>query len=417
MAKTAKALTAIEVGRLDAPGYHSVGTVPGLNLQVTPGGAKSWVLRVKVGTKRREIGLGPYPAVKLAQAHEKARGLKEQIAQGVDPVEHRKSVLSELIARQAQELTFEQAAARYIAAHRDGWKNAKHASQWEATLKTYAFPIIGRVNVRDVAIAHVLAILEPIWTTKHETASRLRSRLSLVLNWAKTRGHRTGDNPAEWSGNLAHLLAKPSKVARIQNHAAVPVAQVGAFWRDLSSREGIGALALQFVLLTAARSGEVRGAVWSEIDLSAGVWTIPGARMKAGKEHRVPLSGAALALLQGLPRMAGTDLVFPSVRGGTLSDMTLSAVMKRMDFKDAGGRVCVPHGLRSTFRDWAGERTSYPPDVVEQALAHTRTNATEAAYFRSDLFDKRRRLMAEWAEFVGKVETPSVNVVPMRGAA
>lgn len=417
MAKTAKALAAIEVGRLDAPGYHSVGTVPGLNLQVTPGGAKSWVLRVKVGTKRREIGLGPYPAVKLAQAHEKARATREQIAQGVDPVEHRKSLLSELIARQAQELTFQDAAAAYIKAHRDGWKNAKHAAQWEATLATYVFPLVGKMNVRDVGVAHVLKILEPIWTTKHETASRVRSRLALVLDWAKTRGHRAGDNPAEWGGNLSHLLAKPSKVAKVQNHPAVPVGQVGAFWLDLKGHKGMGALSLQFVLLTAARSGEVRGAVWSEIDLNTGVWTIPAARMKADKEHRVPLSTEALALLQGLPRMAGTDLVFPSVRGGSLSDMTLSAVMKRMDFKDAGGRVCVPHGLRSSFRDWAGERTSYPADVVEQALAHTRSNATEAAYFRSDLFDKRRRLMTEWAEFVGRVEVTAPNVVPMRGAA
>jgi integrase len=418
MAKTAKALAAIEVARLDAPGYHAIGTVPGLNLQVTPGGAKSWVLRVKVGTKRREIGLGPYPAVKLAQAHEKARAVREQIAQGVDPVEHRKSLLSELIARQAQEMTFKDAAMGYIKAHRDGWRNAKHGDQWEATLTTYAFPVIGAMNVKDVALVHVVKILEPIWTTKHETASRLRSRIKLVLGWAKTKGHRSGDNPAEWEDNLRNVLAPPSKVAKVQNQPAVRIGDVGAFLADLKTHAGIGALALEFLLLTVARSGEVRGAVWSEIDLGAGVWTVPAARMKAGKEHRVPLSGDALALLDKLPRMAGTDLVFPSTRrGAMLSDATLNAVMKRMEFKDAAGRVCVPHGLRSTFRDWAGERTSYPPDVVEQALAHTRTNATEAAYFRSDLFDKRRRLMSEWTEFLGRVETPAANVVPMRGTA
>jgi integrase len=417
MAKTAKALAAIEVGRLDAPGYHAIGTVPGLNLQVTPGGAKSWVLRVKVGVKRREIGLGPYPAITLAVAHQKARAVREQIAQGVDPVEHRKSLLSELIARQAQEMTFDDAARAYIASKREGWKNAKHAAQWEATLRTYASPIIGKLNVKDVAIAHVVKILEPIWSSKTETASRVRSRMELVLDWAKTMKLRTGDNPATWAGNLSNLLAAPAKVAKVKGQPAVRIGDVGAFLADLKTHAGIGALALEFLLMTVARSGEVRGAVWSEIDINAGVWTVPAARMKAGKEHRVPLSPQALALLNKLPRMAGTDLVFPSVRGGTLSDATLNAVMKRMEFKDVGGRVCVPHGLRSTFRDWAGERTSYPPDVVEQALAHTRTNATEAAYFRSDLFDKRKRLMNEWAEFVGRVETPAANVVPMRGTA
>jgi integrase len=417
MAKTAKALAAIEVGRLDAPGYHAIGTVPGLNLQVTPGGAKSWVLRVKVGTKRREIGLGPYPAITLAVAHQKARAVREQIAQGVDPVQHRKTLLSELIARQAQEMTFDDAARAYIASKREGWKNAKHAAQWEATLATYVSPVVGRINVKDVTLAHVVKILTPIWAVKTETATRVRSRMELVLDWAKTMKLRTGDNPATWAGNLSNLLAAPAKVSKVLNQPAVKVGDVGAFLASLKTHTGIGALALEFVLLTVARSGEVRGAVWSEIDLKAGVWTVPGERMKMGKEHRVPLSPQALALLDKLPRMAGTDLLFPSVRGGTLSDATLNAVMKRMDFKDAGGRVCVPHGLRSTFRDWAGERTSYPADVVELALAHTRTNATEAAYFRSDLFDKRKRLMNEWAEFVGRVETPAANVVPMRGAA
>jgi integrase len=418
MAKIAKALAAIEVGRLDTPGYHAIGTVPGLNLQVTRGGAKSWVLRVKVGTKRREIGLGPYPAITLATAHQKARAVREQIAQGVDPVQHRKSLLSELIARQAQEMTFDDAARAYIASKREGWKNAKHAAQWEATLATYASPTIGKMNVKDVTLAHVVKILTPIWAVKTETASRVRSRMELVLDWAKTMELRTGDNPATWGGNLSNVLAAPAKVSKVLNQPAVKVGDVGAFLADLKTREGMGSMALHFLLLTVARSGEVRGAVWSEIDIGAGVWTVPAARMKAGKEHRVPLSPQALALLDKLPRMAGTDLVFPSTRrDAMLSDATLNAVMKRMEFKDAAGRVCVPHGLRSTFRDWAGERTSFAVDVIEMALAHTRPNATEAAYFRSDLFDKRKRLMNEWAEFVGRVETPAANVVPMRGAA
>ncbi len=417
MAKVAKALSALEVGRLVAPGYHAVGTVPGLNLQVTPGGAKSWVLRIKVGSKRREIGLGPYPAVKLAQAHELARNTRDQVGQGVDPIEHKKSLLSELVARQAQEMTFEAAARGYIKAHRDGWKNEKHGQQWENTLATYAHPIIGKMNVKDVALSHVIKVLEPIWSTKNETASRLRSRMELVLDWAKVRGHRSGENPAAWRGNLDKLLPKPSKVNAGENHPAVSVGEVGAFVRDLRQHQGMGALALEFALLTAGRSGEVRGATWAEIDMKAGVWLVPKERMKAGKEHRVPLSGAAVKLLEGLPRMAGTELVFPAIRGGELSDATMSQLMRRMGYKDAAGRVCVPHGLRSTFRDWAGERSSYPRDVVEAALAHVRGDKTEAAYFRSDLFDKRRRMMAEWATFVERVEVPADNVVAMRAGA
>lgn len=417
MGKVAKALTAIEVGRLEEPGYHAVGTVPGLYLQVTPGGAKSWVMRVKVGAKRREIGLGPYPAVKLAQAHEKARQTRDQIAAGVDPIEHKKALLSELVAKQALEMTFEQAARGYISAHRDGWKNPKHGSQWEATLATYAHPVIGRMNVKDVRLAHVLKILEPIWTTKNETASRLRSRLELVLDWAKVRGHRTGENPAAWRGNLDKLLPKPSKVQAGESHPAVMLSEAGAFLRDLRQHQGMGALALEFTMLTAARSGEVRGATWAEIDMVAKVWTVPKERMKAGKEHRVPLSDAAVKLLKGLPRMDGTELVFPAVRGGELSDATMSQLMRRMGYKDTKGRVCVPHGLRSTFRDWAGERTSYQGDVIEAALAHARGDKTEAAYFRSDLFDKRRRLMADWAAFVERVEVPADNVVAMRAGA
>lgn len=417
MARTAKALTALEVGRLETAGCHSVGTVPGLNLQVTPGGAKSWILRIKVGSKRREFGLGPYPAVKLAQAHAKAREAREQVQQGIDPVEQRQARRSALMARQAQAMTFQNAARGYIKAHRDGWKNAKHGAQWTATLQTYAFPVLGALEVQDVTLAHVLTVLEPIWTTKNETASRLRSRMELVLDWAKVRGHRAGDNPAAWRGNLDKVLPKPSKVATVRNQPAVRVAEVGAMRRDLQTHAGMGAKALEFALLTAARSGEVRGATWAEIDQQAGVWTVPAARMKGGKEHRVPLSPDVLALLSSLPRMVGTELVFPSVRGGQLSDATMSAMLRRMGCTDAAGQVCVPHGLRSTFRDWAGERTSYPPDVVEAALAHSRGNSTEAAYYRSDLFEKRRRLMAEWAQFTAKVEAAADNVVAIRGAA
>ncbi|WP_374671740.1 tyrosine-type recombinase/integrase [Acidovorax temperans] len=417
MGKVAKALTAIEVGRLEEPGYHAVGTVPGLYLQVTPGGAKSWVMRVKVGAKRREIGLGPYPAVKLAQAHEKARQTRDQIAAGVDPIERKRALLSEMLAKQALEMTFEQAARGYMEKMSKEWKNEKHGQQWANTLETYAYPTIGRLNVKDIASHHVMKVLTPIWETKTETATRVRSRIEKVLGWAKAEGYRSGENPAAWRGNLMDRLANPSKVKKVKNHPAVLVGEAGAFLRDLRQHQGMGALALEFTMLTAARSGEVRGATWAEIDMVAKVWTVPKERMKAGKEHRVPLSDAAVKLLKGLPRMDGTELVFPAVRGGELSDATMSQLMRRMGYKDAKGRVCVPHGLRSTFRDWAGERTSYQGDVIEAALAHARGDKTEAAYFRSDLFDKRRRLMADWAAFVERVEVSADNVVAMRAGA
>lgn len=419
MGKVAKPLTAIEVGRLEEPGYHAVGVVPGLHLQVTAGGAKSWVLRVVVGAKRREIGLGPYPAVKLAQAHEQAREMRDLIAQGVDPVERKRALASQLLARQATEMTFEQAAKRFIEAKSNEWKNEKHGAQWVSTLEAYAYPVVGQMLVRDIGLTQVLKVLEPIWTTKNETASRLRGRIESVLDWAKVRGHRRGDNPAVWRGNLDKLLPRPSKVQKGENHPAVRVGEVGAFLRDLRSHEGMGALALEFALLTAARSGEVRGATWSEIDMTAAVWTVPASRMKAGREHRVPLSPTAVELLKRVPVMAESDFVFPSVRGVQLSDMTLGQIMRRMKYVDSAGRQCVPHGLRSTFRDWAGERTSYPADVAEAALAHVRGDKVEASYFRTDLFDKRRRLMDDWAQFVNRVEVSRDDgvVVPIRVGA
>lgn len=419
MGKVAKPLTAIEVGRLEEPGYHAVGVVPGLHLQVTAGGAKSWVLRVVVGTKRREIGLGPYPAVKLAQAHEQAREMRDLIAQGVDPVERKRALASQLLARQATEMTFEQAAKKFIESKSKEWKNEKHGAQWVSTLEAYAYPVVGQMLVRDIGLTQVLKVLEPIWTTKNETASRLRGRIESVLDWAKVRGHRKGDNPAVWRGNLDKLLPRPSKVQKGENHPAVRVGEVGSFLRDLRSHEGMGALALEFALLTAARSGEVRGATWSEIDMTAAVWTVPASRMKAGREHRVPLSPTAVELLKRVPVMAESDFVFPSVRGVQLSDMTLGQIMRRMKYVDSAGRQCVPHGLRSTFRDWSGERTSYPADVAEAALAHVRGDKVEASYYRTDLFDKRRRLMDDWAQFVNRVEVARDDgvVVPIRVGA
>jgi integrase len=410
MPKKAAPLNALAVSRLSKPGFHAVGTVPGLLLQVTPTGAKTWVFRVMVGTRRRHIGLGGYPETTLAMAHEKARQARGQIAAGVDPIEQRKASKSALMAAQAKEMTFEQCAAAFITAKESEWSNVKHAQQWRNTLATHAFPKMGRLLVRDVALPHVLAVLEPIWTTKTETATRLRGRIESVLDWATTRQYRDGLNPARWQGHLDTLLPAPGKVTKVEHHPAVAVGDAGAFMARLRQQAGMGARALEFVILTATRSGEVRGATWGEFDLAAALWVIPADRMKMKIEHRVPLSSAAVKLLQGLPRIEKNNLVFSAPRGGQLSDMTLTAVMRRMKV-DA-----VPHGFRSTFRDWASERTNYPRDVAEMALAHAIGDKVEAAYRRGDLFEKRRRMMASWAAFLEKVEATG-EVIPINKAA
>jgi integrase len=397
MPKLAKELQALTVSKLTAPGFHFVGGVQGLALQVI-GGSRSWVLRATVGGKRRDMGLGPYPEVGLAQARDKAREARELIRQGVDPIARQQAAQSALRAAVAEALTFKECAESYIKAHRSGWRNAKHAQQWENSLKQHAYPTLGDVLVRDVKLPQVLAVLEPIWSTTNETAVRLRGRIEMVLDWAAARSYREGLNPARWRGHLDKLLPKPSKVNNAEHHPALPLADVGEFMVLLRAADGMGARALEFAILTAARSGEVRGATWGEIDHEAKVWSVPGGRMKAGKDHRVPLSDAALALLAQLPQGKPDDLVFKAPRGGALSDMTLAAVLRRM------GVPAVPHGFRSTFRDWASERTNYPRDVAEMALAHAIGDKVEAAYRRGDLFEKRRLMMADWAKFLAEPE-------------
>jgi integrase len=400
----------MQVSRLAAAGLHFVGGVPGLALQVAPGGSRSWILRARVGGRRRDMGLGGYPAVTLAGARDAARAARAKVKVGIDPIDEAKASRSALAAAGLAARTFEQCAAEFIAAKSSEWKNAKHAAQWSATLATYARPVIGRLFVSDIDLPQVLAVLEPIWKTKTETATRLRGRIEAVLDWATVKKYRTGLNPARWRGHLDKILPAPAKVAKVEHHAALDMSAVSGFMSAIRSQAGMGALALEFLVLNAARSGEVRGATWSEMDEGAGTWTIPGERMKAGKEHKVPLSKAALAALRRVPRMAGVDLVFPAPRGGPLSDMTLTAVMRRM------GVDAVPHGFRSTFRDWTSERTSYPRDVAEMALAHAIGDKVEAAYRRGDLFEKRRRMMNDWAAFCGKVAPGSGEVVPLRKA-
>ncbi len=393
MPKIAKPLKAIEVKRLTAPGLHAVGTVPGLRLLVKPTGARSWVLKTKIGTRRAELGLGGYPAVTLADAHEAARAALRKVRDGADPAAERRAT------RAVITWTFKRTALAYIEAHRAGWRNAKHARQWQSTLQTYAFPVFGEKHVRDVSKGDVLAVIEPLWQTKNETAVRLRSRIELVLNFAVQREYRPdGPNPARWRGNLDGALPAARKVAKVQHFEALPIDALPGFMARLLAAAGMGARALQFAILTASRTGAVRTAEWGDIDLDGAVWTAPAEKMKGGRPHRVPLSRQALELLRALPRFevedGKPDLVFPGTKAGPLSDMSLTAVMRRMKL------TAVPHGFRSTFSDWCAERTATPAEVREMALAHAVGDRTEAAYRRGDLFDKRRELMQSWADFI-----------------
>lgn len=416
MPRVAKELGPLDVKRAIHDGGKRntmlpVGGVAGLYLQVTPNGGKTWVLRAALAGKRAEMGLGGFPTVTLAQAREKAREARDKIDQGIDPLAERKAARAALVAAARRGLTFTDAMNRYLDAKMEAFSNAKHKAQWRATLATYAEPELGAMLVQDIQVQDVLKVLHPLWSDRTETATRLRGRIEAVLSWATVSGHRTGDNPARWAGNLKELLPAPAKVAKGDHHPALNLDDAPAWFAALQAREGFGARALEFAALTAARSGEVRGAVWAEIDLDRALWTIPADRMKMSREHRVPLSLTAVALLKAMPRLEGTDMVFPSTKGGQLSDMTLSATMRRMHeaeieaqrpgFIDrVNKRPAVPHGLRSTFRDWVAERTHFPGEMAEVALAHKISSAVEAAYRRGDMIEKRRSMMADWADFL-----------------
>jgi integrase len=411
MARKAKELGPLEVLRLTKPGYHNVGGVAGLILQITKAGKKSWLLKVLVAGRRRELGLGGYPDVTLAGAKEAAREIRQKIAAGIDPTAEklaRKNALAEAVA---SALTFKEAAENYILAKESGWKNKKHAAQWRATLEAYAYPIIGHLQVAAIETQHVVNVLQPIWNTKTETASRLRGRMEVILDAAKVSGKRNKDseNPARWRGHLSHLFATRSSVQKPKHFPALGYKEVSQFLSALRDSHGMSARALEFSILTAARSGEVRCATWSEIDLNECVWIIPAARMKAEREHHVPLSKAAVTLLKSLPKDKGTSLLFPNEKGAPLSDMTLTATIRRMDtarrnqgavgWRDKDGAIVTAHGFRSTFRDWAGDTTNFPDIVCENALAHQLPDKTKAAYLRGTTFQKRRRLMESWANY------------------
>lgn len=408
MPKVARELTALEVRRLSRPGMHAVGGVAGLLLRISETGARYWVLRVRITGKRRDLGLGPFPEVGLAEARQEAAAMRRQLRQGVDPAAERRAARDALRASSAARVTFDEAARRYLQAKTAEFRNPKHAAQWRTTLETYAGPVIGALPVDHVELAHILQVLEPIWREKTETASRVRGRIEKVLDYATVSGFRAGENPARWRGNLDAILPAPGKLKRVEHHKALPWADAPAFMARLRRRGGMAARALEFAIWTAARSGEVRGATWAEIDTEARTWTVPAERMKAKREHVVPLSAPALALLEALPRFEEVPYVFPSGRGGQLSDMALSALMKRMKV------TATPHGFRSTFRDWVSEKTSYPHEVAEMALAHTIPNAVERAYRRGDLLQKRRQLMAEWARFL---TGSTADVAPLRVVA
>ena len=392
MPKKAKELSSVEVRRLTDAGRYPVGGVAGLQLLVASSGSRSWVLRTIVGTKRRDIGLGGFPDVPLAQAREKARSFREKIESGIDPVVERKEARQAIAAAQAKQLTFREAAVRCHNARRAEFSNSKHSSDWLSSVERHAYSVIGDLPVSAIDLPHILSVLEPIWRTKTETARRVRQRLEAILSWATVSQYRSGDNPARWANNLSEVLPAPGKIKKVKHHRALDWRDVPSFMSDLKNREGVSARALEFIVLTAARSGEVRFATWDEIDLKNKVWTVPAERMKARKDHRVPLSDSAIALLERTPRLG--DLLFTAPRGGVLSDMSVSAVCKRMKV-DA-----TPHGFRSSFKDWARNCTAYPDEVSELALAHVNSDATRAAYARDELLGKRAKLMSDWARFV-----------------
>lgn len=412
MPKTARELGSLAVSRLTKTGWNAVGGVTGLGLQITETGSRAWVLRITVGNKRRAIGLGSYPTVLLAEARDRARQARAQIRDGVDPVVERKKAKDAIAASQAKAVTFEMLAAQYIKSREASWSNAKHAAQWAATLATYAYPVIGHRLVSEINENDVLRVLEaPIgpegetfWNSKTETASRVRQRIEAVLDYGAVKKLRDGENPARWKGKLSAALPDRAKVQKVQHHAAMKFGDVPSFMTRLRSVQGQGARALEFAILTAARSGEVRGMKWPEVDLDQCLWTIPASRMKAGREHRVPLSEAAVQVLQSQTKIDGCDLVFPSTKKTALSDMTLTAVLRRM------GLEYTAHGFRSSFRDWTAEMTTYPNHVAEQALAHTIGDKVEAAYRRGDLLKQRRRLMDDWAAYLGHPTTSNPSL-------
>jgi integrase len=399
VARTINRLSHRKVETLKAPGMYSDGG--GLYLQVTEGSddtpRKSWLFRYSVASRERQMGLGPLSDVPLAEARDRASAAREMRRAGKDPIVEREASRAEAGLAAAKSMSFVACATAYIAAHRAGWRNVKHASQWTNTVTTYCSPVFGTLPVHLIDVGLVMKAIEPIWSTKPETAGRVRGRIERILDWAKVRGYRDGENPARWRGHLDHLLPARGKVRRVKHHAALPYAELPAFVFALRERDAVAARALEFAILTAARTNEVLGARWLEIDLDARIWTVPAERMKGGKEHRVPLRDRAIEIIKSMITKRQNDYVFHGDRRAALSNMSLLMLLRRM-----GRRDITAHGFRSTFRTWAAECTNYPREVVEAALAHVVGNKVEAAYQRGDMLDKRRPLMAQWEKYCAK---------------
>ena len=411
MSRKARVLTAKAVERTTTPGRYRDAGLRGLYLQINPNGAKSWLLRYERSGRERWHGLGPADIVGLKDARERARQARLLLLDGVDPIEHRKAQRAARALEAAKAMTFQQCAEAYIAANEGAWSNAKHAAQWTTTLTTYVYPKIGNLPVADIDTGLVLKCVEPHWPTKTETMSRVRGRIESVLDWAGVRGYRKGDNPSRWRGHLEHVLPAKGDIAKVRHHSALPYGELPAFMVELRTREGTAARALEFTILTAARTGEVIGAQWSEFDVDAALWTVPADRTKGGREHRVPLSERAVELLRALPIEAGNGHVFMGSRQAGLGSLAMTQLLKRMGHGDI-----TVHGFRSTFRDWAAEQTAFPNHVVEMALAHVIGDKVEAAYRRGDLLTKRRQLAEAWSKFCSSPPATGATVVPIRSA-
>ena len=403
-------LTALAVRRAKTPGYYNDGG--GLYLKIAGPNARSWVFRYRVSVVQlREMGLGSTATISLPEARERARACRQQRLDGIDPIEARRATRAATAVTAAKVMTFRQCAEAYIAAHKAAWRSARHSAQWPQTLGDYVYPVFGSLPVQSVDVALVIKALEPIWATKPETASRVRGRIESVLDWATTRGYRQGENPARWRGHLENLLPKKSKVTRIEHHAALPYAEIPPFMTELRQFDDTPARALEFAILTAARTGEVIGAKWSEIDLERRLWIIPAERMKAGREHRVPLSEPALAILEAIKTRRQGDYVFAGARPRRpMAAGALLAVLRKL------GRPGTVHGFRSCFADWCSERTNFPAEVREMALAHAVGDKVEAAYRRTVLLQKRQQLMDAWSRFAVSPAT-SAKVVAIRSGA
>lgn len=387
-------LSALKVSKLSEPGYYADGD--GLYLQVTTGNggpAKSWLFRYSLNQKRREMGLGTLATYSLADARDLAKVCRQSVNQGIDPIDARRATRAKRALDATKSVTFKICAEKYIASHKAAWKNKKHGAQWTATLETYAYPIIGNLPVQSIETGHISDILEPIWSTKSETAGRVRGRIEVILDWAKVRGFRTGDNPARWRGHLDKLFPAQSRVRKVKHHAALPYTELPAFMTVLRDENGVAARALEFLILTAARTSEVLEMPPEEINQD--IWIVDETRMKAGREHRVPLCPRALDIIVEMKRLHVGPYVFPGLKlNKPLSNMALLVLLERMGRSDL-----TAHGFRSTFKDWVSECTDYSGQLSEMALAHSVEDKVEAAYRRGDLFNKRTALMRDWSSF------------------